>query len=815
MLTLMEIAEKQITRYKQPENFIPAGKYYIYLGRPTDKQKKMFNLVACQRGNRFLWLAPYEQWVKRLKDGQLFKEPNLSEEPDWSLIGFNPDTLRDWQKRIVKEAWNYLRAGLNYRKGWIAKLGAGKTLAGLLLCQLFEQNETAVLVDRYLHSTWKDEAEKWGLACPIVSTYESCHKLKGIKCLIIDECFVAGTLVQTLKGLKPIEKIGKNDLVASYNHELKKVEYKKVLGLLTKRPQNSIVKVSLDDKNFYATENHLFWTGERYEEIGKLNNKNIYIRMRILREKERDVESCSQQEEEILQHKLFCKMEDGKLPSLCGKFKKGYTSSYSKSKRSQPRRDFFLAQETTQTSLRKNKGPNQSKIHSKRGETPCEGWQWYGDDKSRNSTVSTNPSTELRTQLCCNHNAKAKGRLSRSKLSKDRPCIPSSKNRNRSEWGKPQFNEKERTGQEETIVPKRVRVEYFNPSKQGDTRELVDCSRVYCLAVEGNNNFFIGEEGLLVHNCLKAKNPDTKRAKDIFNIGKQCELVVGFTGIATAGKGPMDFRWLRVVEDGCVPADENAWKFIFGLDTQLKEVGFNKAYITTEWDNDKVSEFVSPFIHTVDPEEINSELPEITTKFVYCPTPKQYDLVKAGGATSKGVHKRLAQIKQITDGFIYDDNDRAVRVDKPKLKPLKDFIEQLGEPVVIVANWSETIEILKEEFAEYMPAVVQGGVSDFAIQIKSFQQGTTNMLIANAGFSKGMNLQHRCRVVIFLSVSSKPDDYQQMIGRVYRPGQKNAVQIVHFVCENTVDMRLVELVQAHTDCSEQFIDKLLIEELGF
>lgn len=504
MLKLIEVKENTLTRYKQEENYIPAGKYYQYQGRPTDKQKKIYNLIACGgcKGYTFMWLAPYEPWVKRLQDGQLFKEPAINEEPDWSLIKFGPNKLRAWQKQTIKEAWNHLRSGLPYRKGWIAKLGAGKTLAGLLLCQLFEPNEAAVLVSRYLHSTWRDEAEKWGLECPIISTYEGAKKLQGIKCLIIDE-------------------------------------------------------------------------------------------------------------------------------------------------------------------------------------------------------------------------------------------------------------------------------------------------------------------------VIAFKNPDAVRTVNAVKVAMNCEVVVGFTGIATAGKGPLDFRWLRTIDNGCVPANENAWKFLFGLDTQLKEVGFNKAYITTEWDTDKVSEFVAPFIHTVDPDEINSELPELTQRFIYCPKPKQYDLVKSGGATSKGVHKKLAQIKQITDGFIYDDADKPVRVDNPKLKILKEFIENLGEPVVIVANWSETIEILREAFASYMPSVVQGGVSDFGTQIRAFQQGTTDMMIVNAGFAKGMNLQERCRTICFLSVSSKPDNWEQMIGRVYRPGQKRAVQIVNFVCEQTVDARLVEMVQAHTNCSEEFIDKLLMEELGF
>ncbi len=503
MLKLVTIKDKQITRYKQPENFIAGGQYYRFFGRPTQEQKKCFELIAAGgEGYPFMWLAPAEPWVKRLADGQLFPEPTINEEPDWNLLGTNPKLLRNWQRQLAREVWNHLRSGMRYGRGWIAKLGAGKTLAGLVVAQLFEPDEVLVLADRYLYSTWEQQAEEWGLNCPILSTYESCHKVKNnIKCLINDE-------------------------------------------------------------------------------------------------------------------------------------------------------------------------------------------------------------------------------------------------------------------------------------------------------------------------CNRHKNPDAQRTNRAAEIAANCEVVLSFTGIPTGGKGPMDFRWLRVPCPGSVPATENAWKFLFGLDTDLKEVGPNKAYITTEWDEEKVSDFIAPFIRTVDPAEINAELPEITERYIPCPLPKEFDLVKSGGATAKGTHKKLSQIRQITDGFVYDDNDKPIRVNNPKLKVVRQFVEDLGEPVILVSNWREGIELLKEEFADYTPSVIAGGTKDFKAQIEAFQAGLTGMMILNAGFSKGMNLQKVCRTVCFLSVSSKPDDYQQMVGRVYRPGQKNAVQVVHFCCEGSLDRHIIKLVQNHRDVSEDFIEQLLLEELA-
>lgn len=501
MICKYVVEPNTVTHYKQ-ETFLEPGIYYRHLGAsPSQEVRKRLCLRACSKGREFLWLTVFEPWVKSFVDGQFIVKPREIRQPDWKLIGIDPNVARGWQKQLMTEAWSYLRAGLNYRRGWVAPLGAGKTLAGLLAMQLYDRGEAAVLASRYLHETWKSQAAEWGLPEPLISTYESCHKLPdSVKCLIIDEA----------------------------------VAYKS--------------------------------------------------------------------------------------------------------------------------------------------------------------------------------------------------------------------SEAQRT--------------------------------------------------------LKAQA-----------VSARCETVLGFTGIPTAGGGPADFRWLRVVEPGCLPGDLKAWQFKWGLDTKLQEVGPNKAYITTEWDTAGIAKFIAPYVNTVDIEEIAAEMPEITYTTIECNVPEQYEQIRAGAATTSGVHKRLAQILQCTDGFIYNDDSRPIRIVSDKLRVVEEWARNLGEPVILVSAWTEAIEQLAEIFRDEWPAVLTGSTADPASEIARFKSGHTRVLIANAGFSKGMNLQKVCRVIGFLSVSSKPDDYRQMLGRVARPGQKDGVQIVHFHCRNTMDSRRLELVQKHGECSEQFIEKLLLEEV--
>lgn len=109
--------------------------------------------------------------------------------------------------------------------------------------------------------------------------------------------------------------------------------------------------------------------------------------------------------------------------------------------------------------------------------------------------------------------------------------------------------------------------------------------------------------------------------------------------------------------------------------------------------------------------------------------------------------------------------------------------------------------------------MIRGDTNDPGAEITRFKTGLTDVLLANARFSQGMNLQERCRIVAFVSWSLNPTDRQQAIGRVYRPGQKRGVQIVDFVAEDTLDARTLELIQGHQQLTAEQVEALLERSL--
>ena len=82
--------------------------------------------------------------------------------------------------------------------------------------------------------------------------------------VVTDECFPAGTKINTPNGYKNIEDIKIGDEVLSFNHLTNKVETKKVTELFVKRSNNLYRLKSIDGKEIVATGNHPFFTQRGY-----------------------------------------------------------------------------------------------------------------------------------------------------------------------------------------------------------------------------------------------------------------------------------------------------------------------------------------------------------------------------------------------------------------------------------------------------------------------------------------------------------------------------------------------------------------------
>ncbi len=149
-----------------------------------------------------------------------------------------------------------------------------------------------VVAPKTMLKTWQFELAKWQNATGLIiigsaerkarlaatpahfhiTNFESLRHVEHNRYagIIIDECFVAGTLVQTPKGQVPIEAINIGDVVLSYNHETGSVKERRVTEAFCHKAISAVVRVRTEKGEFTCTEGHLFYTKNGYTPAGAL-----------------------------------------------------------------------------------------------------------------------------------------------------------------------------------------------------------------------------------------------------------------------------------------------------------------------------------------------------------------------------------------------------------------------------------------------------------------------------------------------------------------------------------------------------------------
>lgn len=88
-------------------------------------------------------------------------------------------------------------------------------------------------------------------------------------------CFVAGTKVNTLRGLKEIETIRPGDMVLSRDIMTGELCYKPVIAATTRRPAKTVI-LEIDDESIHATSSHLLWVcGKGWTKAGQIKRGDL------------------------------------------------------------------------------------------------------------------------------------------------------------------------------------------------------------------------------------------------------------------------------------------------------------------------------------------------------------------------------------------------------------------------------------------------------------------------------------------------------------------------------------------------------------
>jgi superfamily II DNA or RNA helicase len=146
-------------------------------------------------------------------------------------------------------------------------------------------------------------------------------------------------------------------------------------------------------------------------------------------------------------------------------------------------------------------------------------------------------------------------------------------------------------------------------------------------------------------------------------------------------------------------------------------------------------------------------------------------------------------------------NKAAIR--ESKIALLARLLARVNDTAIVFTHYRDTLTTL----AGSLPAgsaMLHGGLSSFERrqQVRRFTHGDARLLLATDAASEGLNLHHRCRLVIHLEVPWTPSRVEQRTGRVDRLGQTRPVHSIHLLAAGTSEMDVAATLSVRHERAE-------------
>lgn len=214
------------------------------------------------------------------------------------------------------------------------------------------------------------------------------------------------------------------------------------------------------------------------------------------------------------------------------------------------------------------------------------------------------------------------------------------------------------------------------------------------------------------------------------------------------------------------------------------------------------------------------ELPELITNAIYCELPtkvmKQYRqfentlALEVQGTTivSTSAAATSGKLRQLVQGGLYDENRQWHVIHTEKVKALKELVAvSSGKSILCAIQFRGELNMLRKEFGNI--PVVAGGIprSEVNKHIKNWIAGKIPLLLCHpAALSHGLNLQSGGYIIVWYGLTWSLEQYQQLIGRLYRSGQENRVIVHHILAKGTIDEQVSKALKNKSSVQQWLLD---------
>lgn len=147
-----------------------------------------------------------------------------------------------------------------------------------------------------------------------------------------------------------------------------------------------------------------------------------------------------------------------------------------------------------------------------------------------------------------------------------------------------------------------------------------------------------------------------------------------------------------------------------------------------------------------------------------------------------------------------------------KAKYVAEFIKVFldnNEPVVLVGWHRDVYDTWNKELKEYKPLMYTGTETgkDKQKNVQKFINGESNLLILSLRSGAGLDgLQKRASIVVFGELDWSPQVHEQVIGRLFREGQKERVMAIYLVSNFGSDPLMIDLLGVKSSQSNSILN---------
>ena len=324
-------------------------------------------------------------------------------------------------------------------------------------------------------------------------------------------------------------------------------------------------------------------------------------------------------------------------------------------------------------------------------------------------------------------------------------------------------------------------------------------------------------DNLIIDESSRFKDPSTKRFKALKKHLKSFKRRIILTGTPTpqgiadlwSQVGILDLgqrletSLTRFRDKYMLPDQVNrhthvvySWKLKLGADMQIQEKISDICYSLKAEDYLQLPECTKLYHKIeIDP-QVRRQYDELRKEMVVD--------IKKERITAPTAAALANKLLQFTSGAVYDEQGDTHEVHRSKLEYLESIMEESSSPTLVFYHFKHSLQRLRLTFPE---AVVLDDDN-----IEAWRRGEIRMLLAHPQ-SGGIGLNLQCNVgetaqTVWFDLPWSSENYIQANARIYRQGQKKPVIIHHLILYNSIDERVVQVLEGKINLQEAILDSL-------